>query len=627
MKFVCRYAVLCLSLVGGLRLAGQSQTAPEPHVGRVVDWSYHHLVVSGPLSTENLDRAAREPRILFHLVERNLPAAVRSFGPPTASEADRSRMQFRPEPTRSGDHPRFPVRKRNVLARDWSVSLGAGSVAPNMFPAKFGFNPDGTVVSANCASDYAVFGLNVAGVTAGQANLVGITNLYSGTGGLCGATPSVNWAYNGTTVAGGKILTSTVISLDGSKVAYVESAASSAVFHVLTWKAGEGTSATTAAAPTTNGSCTSGAPASSCLKSVTYSASATNTLSSPWVDYANDKAFVGSDDGKIYRISCVFNCALNTNPTVDWTFTLPVAGTGGASATPNGPVLDFQTGRLIVGDQLGELWVLNINVNPPLVFAGPSMVGGGACTTAHPPGRTGTGTNCIGNGSSYGIPDPVLLDGSSAKVFAFSGNDGTNNNSAVVAQLNEDLTGLVRTHVGFGSRGNITTNANLYSGAFDNDFFGATPANGQLYLCGTSGTDTTSFLYWIGFTAYPTMNSSYTGRITRGTSAGVPCSPITEIFNPNVDFGNGDHDIIISSLVGAGANGLLRTDDISTGAITGTLSGLNYPGGTSGVVWDNTSTQAQASSVYFSTLGTNVNTGGCIGNIHCAVKLTQLGLN
>jgi hypothetical protein len=70
----------------------------------------------------------------------------------------------------------------------------------------------------------------------------------------------------------------------------------------------------------------------------------------------------------------------------------------------------------------------------------------------------------------------VLLDGSSAKVFAFSGNDGTNNNSAVVAQLNEDLTGLVRTHVGFGSRGNITTNANLYSGAFDNDFFGATPA-------------------------------------------------------------------------------------------------------------------------------------------------------
>jgi hypothetical protein len=46
-----------------------------------------------------------------------------------------------------------------------------------------------------------------------------------------------------------------------------------------------------------------------------------------------------------------------------------------------------------------------------------------------------------------------------------------------------------------------------------------------------------------------------------------------------------------------------------------------------GIIWDNTSTQVQASSVYFSTLGTNVSTGGCSGNIHCAVKLTQLGLN
>jgi hypothetical protein len=425
----------------------------------------------------------------------------------------------------------------------------------------------------------------------------------------------------------GKVLTSTVISLDGTQVAYVESAASSAVFHVLIWKTGEGTSATAAVAPTANGGCTSGATPSSCLKSLTYSASATNTLSSPWVDYATDKAYVGSDDGKIYRVSCVFKCALNSNPTVDWTFTLPLAGTGGASATPNGPVYDSDTGRLFVADQLGELWTLNVSVTPPVVFAGPVMIGGGGCAAAHPPGRTGTGTNCTASGGAYGIPDPVLLDSSSGKIFAFSGNDGTLGNSAVAAQLNEDLTGLVRTHVGFGSRGNTTTNANLYSGTFDNDFFGATPTNGQLFLCGTSGSDTSSYLYWIGFTSYPTMNSSYTGRITRGTSAGVPCSPITEIYNPNVDFGSNHHDIIISSLAGAGSDGLLRTDDISTGTITGTLSGLSYPGGTSGIIWDNTSTQVQASSVYFSTLGTNVSTGGCSGNIHCAVKLTQLGLN
>ncbi len=616
----CR-VLLCLSLVTCLGLAGKAQEGtPDSHVGRIVDWSYHHIVASGPLSSASLDRASREPRILFHLADRSLSVAPR----PSWQQAGSNSREFRSGPARGGSRPGLPGKKRTALARDWSVSLGAGSVAPNMFPAKFGFNPDATVTAANCTTDYVVFGLNVAGVTSGQANLVGINNLYSGTGGLCGGAPSVSWAYNGTTATGGKVLTSTVVSLDGTQVAFVESAASSAVFHVLTWKAGEGTSATSAVVPRANGSCSA---STSCLKSLTYSASATNTLSSPWVDYTTDKAYVGSDDGKIYRISCVFRCAVNSNPTVDWAFTLPVAGTGGVLATPNGPVFDSDTGRLFIGDQLGELWTLNVSVNPPLVFAGPTMIGGGGCTVGHPPGRTGTGTNCTASGGSYGIPDPVLLDSSSDKIFAFSGNDGTVANSAVVVQLNEDLSGPIRTHVGFGSRGNTTTNANLYSGAFDNNFFGATPTNGQLFLCGTSGTDTSSYLYWIGFTSYPTMNSSYTNRITRGTSPGVSCSPITEIYNPNVNFGSNHHDIIISSLAGAGADGLLRTDDISTGTITGTLSGLNYPGGTSGIIWDNTSTQAQASSVYFSTLGTNVNTGGCSGNIHCAVKLTQLGLN
>ena len=85
------------------------------------------------------------------------------------------------------------------------------------------------------------------------------------------------------------------------------------------------------------------------------------------------------------------------------------------------------------------------------------------------------------------------------------------------------------------------------------------------------------------------------------------------------------HDIVISGVVGAGADGVLRSDDITSGTITGTLSGVNYPGGISGIIFDNVSTSAQASSVYFSTLTTS-NTGTCGGN-RCAVKLTQDGLN
>ena len=509
---------------------------------------------------------------------------------------------------------------------DWSIPLGAGIVAPNMYPAKYSFDIN---AAPSCANDYVVFGLNVAGATPGQANLVGVNNLYSGANPrLCGANPTVTWAYNAST-AGGSVLTSPSISLDGKRIAYVESAAGSSVFHVLAWQAGQGTSATNAATPTANGACTGTVPAptSSCLKSVALSGTATDTLSSPWVDYQTDKAFVGTDDGKIYRISCVFNCALNTNPTVDWIFTLPVAGTGGAAARPNGPVYDFPSGRLFVGDQLGELWVINAGGAGPSLNAGPVMIGGGGCTTTNPPGRTGTPAPCTASGGSFGIPDSVIMDSSSAsqRIFAFSGNDGTAGASAVVAQLTMSLTGLVRTHIGLGSVGNATTNVDIHTGTFDNNYFGAIPNTGELFVCGTGPGNTNPFHYWIGFTAYPAMNAAPTGSIARNpTAPGLACSPYTEIFNPNINLGGGHHDLLISGLMGAGTNGRIITNDISTGVIAVGLSNATYDGGISGVVVDNVSASGQASSVYFSTQGV-VNVGTC-GNARCAVKLTQLAL-
>jgi len=609
--------LLYRSLLAGFLLAvlngfGQAQDQPgQQHVGRVVDWSYRHLVLSGGLAAADLDRAKSEPRILFRLVERNLPQAAVGSGERQSDGIN----DGRPRPVRP---------RRQGLTIDWSVPLGAGVVAPNMFPAKYGFSVTAT---PSCANDYVVFGLNVAG-SAGQANLLGLNQLYRGTSGFCGTgNPSVNWAYNGST-AGGKVLTSPVISLDGKRIAYVESAAGSTIFHVLAWKAGEGTAATSAATPTLNGACTGTVanPTSSCLESLTLSASATDTLSSPWIDYQTDKAFIGTDDGKIYRVSCVFACALNTNPVVDWTYTLPVAGTGGATAKPNGPVYDFPTGRLFVGDQLGELWVVNAGTSTPTLNSGPVMIGGGGCTTTNPPGRTGTPAPCTASGGSFGIPDSVIMDSSSGseRIFAFSGNDGTSGASATLAQLKMDLTGIVRVHIGLGSVANSTTNVDIHTGIFDNNYFGATPTLGHLFSCGTGPGDTSAYFYWVGFTSYPTMNST-TGSIVRGTTAGNPCTPLTEIYNPNINFAGTDHDIVISGVVGASPNGVLRTDDITTGAITGTLSGVNYPGGVSGIIFDNVSTSTQASSVYFSTLTTST-TGTCGGN-RCAVKLTQSALN
>jgi hypothetical protein len=606
MKRICRYVTVCLFVCFILAAQGQEQPHQQ-HVGRVQDWTYHHVTMSGGLSAPDLEKAKVEPRILSRLAERNLQMSLgdgRRFGPGIRG-------------------PRRPVRPvAPALKIDWSIPLGTGIVAPNMFPAKYNFDITAT---PNCANDFVVYGLNVAGATGGQANLIGVTNLYSGTGGLCGANPTVNWAYNGST-AGGAILTSPVVSLDGTKVAYVESAATSSIFHVLTWKAGQGTTATASAAPTLPTGC---GAATSCLKSVTYSTTATDTLASPWVDYQTDKAFVASNDGKVYRISCVFACALNTQPTVDWTFTLPVAGTGGASAQPNGPVYDFPSGRLFVGDQLGELWVINAKTNTPTLNAGPVMIGGGGCTTAHPPGRTGTGADCTPNGGSFGIPDSVIMDSSSnsQKIFAFSGNDGTSGASAVVAQIGMDLTRLVRVHVGLGSVGRTIPNWNLHTGAFDNAYFGATPNTGHLFLCGTDSGTTQPFHYWIGFSAYPTMNSAPSGSLFRVLVPDIPCSPYTELFNPNITLkgGAGHHDFIVSGLMQPAPSGQILVNDISTGAIIDQqATSQPYPGGVSGIIVDNTSTAGQASSVYFSTQGV-VNIFGC-ANARCAVKLTQQNL-
>jgi hypothetical protein len=613
------FCAVSLLFLATLPLASQMQDQlSQTHVGRVTDWSYSHLVVSGGPTAANLDAARTERRILFHLAERNLlqvqdgalllPSAIRHPGKLTPEVLS-------PRPIVI-DGTNVNKMKKKDLRVDWSVSLGAGNVAASMFPAKYSFDINGT---PSCANDFAVFGLNVAGVTNGQANLVGINNLYAGSSptGACGANPTINWAYNGNT-AGGSVLTSTSISMDGTKIAYVESAAGSSIFHVLTWKAGQGTSATTAAAPTLNGACTA---ATSCLKSVTYSTTATTTLASAWVDYQTDKAFVGSDDGKIYRISCVFTCALNTQPKVDWTFTLPVAGTGGASATPNGPVYDFPSGRLFVGDQLGELWVINAGGTTPALNAGPVMIGGGGCTTAHPPGRTGTGGDCTATGTAYGIPDSIILDasGGSQRIFASSGNDGTAGAAAVISQLRMDLTARVNVSIGLGG-------VNLHAGAFDNAYWGTTPATGELFLCGTGAADTTPTHYWIGFTSYPTINSTPTGNLQRLNVTNLPCVPYTELYNPNLSLGgvSGDHDLLMSGLVGAGTSGYVITNDISGGNITAGLNTVNYPGGISGIIVDNVSTQNQASSMYFTTL-TNSTVGSC-GNTRCAVKLRQLNL-
>jgi hypothetical protein len=586
-------------------------------------WDHRFAHVMGHESS-----AGRDPAMLMQQIGHHPRSRQRSPSTPaTADVFPDSALTFSPQLSYPIDGLSQNTNSAGNRRIDWSVPLGTGNVAPLQYPAAYVASID----NPDCVNDFVAFALNVAGVNGGQANLVGINELYSSpTGGLCGTQPNVNWAYNGST-AHGKIITSPTINFldtgvpDGTKIAYVESTPTSSIFHVLTWKAGEGTSATHAANPTAFGSCTS---TSSCLVSLTYSTTFSATNASPYVDWQSDKAWVASDDGTIYQLSCAFTCPLNTLPTIEWSFKLPVAGTGGALPMPSTPQYDLNNQLINVTDQLGEIWVIN-GAGTPSVFAGPMMIGGGGCGIANPPGRTGTGNDCTASGGSYGLPNGTTEDEDYQLIYVFTGNNGTPapGESAAFVQMNYNLTGIIQAPIGLGSAGNTTTNVGINFPAFDNGWNENQGATAHAIVCGTGTSDTSPYLYSIGFSNWPLMNSTAQQGLQRISVAGIPCSPLTELYNPNLDLGGfpnnpNDHDLLASGLMNA-TNGYIITDDISSEPAVG-LDAVPYTGGVSGIVWDNISTEQQASNLYFSTLGA-VTQGTC-SNERCAVKLSQLTL-
>jgi hypothetical protein len=114
------------------------QASSSGHVGRVSDWTSSHVIVSGGLTPANLRLAEMEPRIRFRLTERFRPENVRLSG---GYNSDSNGPNQGPVPPPSGTEV-DGISSQNTASRkiDWSVPLGAGNVAPNMFPAKFSFD-------------------------------------------------------------------------------------------------------------------------------------------------------------------------------------------------------------------------------------------------------------------------------------------------------------------------------------------------------------------------------------------------------------------------------------------------------------------------------------------------------
>jgi hypothetical protein len=517
------------------------------------DWTHRHVVFGHKLMAEHPLLTAVEPRLL-HEFYRRAPVSLPSGTAPLVSDEQLAAMSA------------------PGAQRDWNLFLGNGWVRIGMSPAKYSFDVN---AAPSCTNDYVVFGLATSGVTGGQGNLVAVNNLYRGTGGLCGglAAPTTLFSYNTTTVSGSEIKTSPVLSLDGTKIAFIESAGTSSIFHVLKWAtgAGNGTSPTVSATPGVGNTAT--------MTSLTYAA-ATDTRSSPWIDYTNDIAYVGADDGNLYKITGVFN-GTPTLAGAPWPVLI------GANRILTSPVLDQFTKNLFLGDSTGRLWSVS-SVTP----ANKSNLAVGLANVANP-----------------AVIDGPILDSSNGTVFAVSSNDGT---SAVVVQAGTtNLNELARARIGRGSQGG-SVSVNLYDGAFDNNYFKGLPT-GFLFVCGTGAADSTPWRYSFQFTG-GIMNTlpSDSGQILNVALA--RCSPISEFFNPNIGAGGTDFFFwgVTTNCTGPATLGCVMSRTSPGGVVTT----ANEPSGTSTVIVDNVSTAGQASSIYFTDLGQG----------RRAVKLTQNGL-
>ncbi len=604
-------AVIAAAL--GVPIPARKAEALSQRVPTFHDWSTRHLVYArfGPMAA--MQAVSQDPRAYFAWRRRGWLGG-------------------------GGFDPRDGDRRKNDLQRDWSINLGTGGTAPTMYPAKFTFD---ITAAPSCANDYVVFPVNATG-SATQPNLVAFNNLYSGTAGatgICNRTATANdigtaatvmWSYNVHGISsGGAVPTSPVISYDytnpagpitGSKVAFVESAAGSpAHFHVLAWKSGHGVAANlqNVLVPLTINSFVLAQPVAGSGTatdlSLGASTSGTDTLSSPFIDYVHDEAYVGNDIGTLYRIKDVFcttnnpDCASSKPaPSLDATW-----GSGGGISVCTGkltaPTLDFVTMNVFVGCSDGKLYSVSQSGTIKSVTVGDGVAS-----------------------KTYGaIVDPPIVDGVNGFVYVVSGsaNNGAN---GVVVQATTTFSSSVAVPIGAGNQ------CNMHAPALNNAYFTSpTSAGARIYVGGVTGTvsqpcspaSTTTgsvFIYVVTFGAGGVMTSGAPGTSENaGGGPGAEWAPLFEFYNPTtaIDW------LYVAALQSAQTN-MASVNITGTGAWTwGTFvtEGL----GPSGMVVDNDSASAQAASIYFNDLGENA---ACTNNTvltdtgGCAVKLTQAGL-
>ncbi len=585
-RLVSAFAIAVCSLCAVLA-AGQETS----HLGLVDDWAQRHLIFTNGGSPEAVARAQRDPRNLQQWLHRSsyLWRGRPNQGAPQPETEDWFGQGFgRPRSAR--------------LHTDWAMPLGGtGGMPIGEAPAKFTFNATGALTyPASCNNDFVVYVLNATPTAGTQANVVAFNNLYTGTtSSSCPngpqnpvttnrTTPTFMWAY---AVGTGPMVLSPVLSLDGKKVAFIEAApAGGPVFHVLTWVAGQGTNATAGSvAPGAGGSSVTSLAFTNTAVAGCAASVSTDSDSSPYVDYANDVAYIGDDNGRLYRIKGVFK----STPTLDYCITT----TAGRLMTS--PVYDPVSGKVFVSD--------------------------GQTVYGYTPGAasfTAAGSINVAGTASSVILSPIV-DSTNGFVYVFSSHNVANANS-IVSQMPVSLATKVDAAIG-----PVAANF-ILDGAFDNKYFSTGPSTGSLYACGIqAGRTNRPSLYTLTFTAAGVLNTTPAMSDNRNiTSAANPvcyCSPLMEYFD-----GTNDRLFVGVGAPGAttGANMVTAWNinaRITLATATPTATATNQFGGTSAFSIDNNSAAFQAASIYFGTLASSA-AASCGANQFCAVKLTQSAL-
>ena len=600
----------CLFCVLGLfcMLAGAAEPPSagdggrdEARAGVPNDWSHRHVVFSRPATFERQAEVQNDARFWHHTYQSTMPMYLPDrYAAPRAVQAagagrDRDTEDGPDNPDDSGKLTSGPAVKI-----DWGESVSTTALtygAAGNYPAKYSFDVAST--TPDCTNDFVVFALPAGAAT--KANLVAYRNLYvdnAGTGKCAGTLPVALFTYNASQ-NGGSLLSSPALSLNGKQIAFVENAAS-AQFHVVKWKAGDvaGTFGTPFNAAKMVNCAVNGAVAP-CEYSVIY-ATGTASLSSAWIDYATDTAYVSNNAGKIVAIKPVFG---GGQPVVQYTVT--VAG----SSNMTSPVYDSVSKNVFVADGTGKLYYIRTTAGSA-----------GACAVGAPPCL---GTPALNAANGNAIVEAPVVDSGSGTVFVFSNHAPAGANATVVQTDTKLSFSRVATIGPVGSQ-------NVLAGTFDNNYFNS-PSTGLLYMCGTLAGNIPQ-LYGIKFTGtLMNVGAAAKGPLALATAT-TSCSALTEVLNVS----SNEDELYLSvanKCSAAITGGCVKRFDITAGFPASSTNAAAETGGTSGMVVDNVSNgpggNVSQTNIYFVTKSAQTcskYTSGTSSTGNCAVKLTQNAL-